>query len=240
MSDYDYVKKYSFLKFFVLEEMILIYKALFEDDSMTDGGRIPFDLSKVIYLFFKNYRRIFFSAYGSPIIRIIGDRASPQRLFFAGYRAEIKKIMGNQPYQIPFKNDKRSMELYLKADTEFFYGHYEEVIDKFNQLLKSEYASEAERAHLLDILSSIVINAGQKQYLIEADGWSREAMRLAGYSKTVQGTRGAILIELGKYEEGKQLLLPLTDPANDWFDRMVSSYYLALADHRLGNREQAL
>ncbi|MBO0723531.1 MAG: hypothetical protein J2P41_22090, partial [Blastocatellia bacterium] len=39
---------------------------------------------------------------------------------------------------------------------------------------------------------------------------------------------------------GRQLLMPLTDPANDLYDRMVSSYYLALADHRLGNREQAL
>lgn len=239
MSDYDYVKKYSILKFFVLEEMILIYKTLFTDDSTTVGGRVPFDLMKVSYFLAKNYRRVFFSAYGYLIMRIMGDRASPQTLFSPGYRAEIKRFMGDQPYQIPFKNDKRSMELYLKADTEIFYGHYDEAIAKLNQLLKGENASEAERVRLLEILSSIVINEGQKQYLTEADGWSREALRLAGYSKTVQGTRGAILIEIGKYEEGKQLLLPLIDPANDWFDRMVSSYYLALADHRLGNREQA-
>ncbi|MBO0723066.1 MAG: hypothetical protein J2P41_19735, partial [Blastocatellia bacterium] len=187
MSAADYIHKYSILKFFVLEEMVLVYKALFTDDSITVGGRVPFDLMKVVYLLATNYRRVFFSAYGSLIIRIMGDRAAPQSLFFPGYRTEIKRIMGDQPYQIPFKNDKKSMELYLKADTEIFYEHYDEAIDKVNQLLKGEYASEAERANLLEILSSIVINEGQKQYLTEADGWSMEAMRLAGYSKTVQG-----------------------------------------------------
>jgi hypothetical protein len=65
-------------------------------------------------------------------------------------------------------------------------------------------------------------------------------MKLAGYSKTIQGTRGVILVELGKYEEGKQNLFPLTRPDNDPVDIAISSYYLAKADHHLGNSGQAL
>jgi len=47
------------------------------------------------------------------------------------------------------------------------------------------------------------------------------------------------LIELGQYEEGKQTLFPLTEPDNDPIDIAISSYYLAKADHHLGNNERA-
>src|SRR5262249_29184135 len=140
---------------------------------------------------------------------------------------------------ILFKNDIRALELFVKAETELAYRRFDEAITLWNQLLNAENTSDVERAYLLDILASIVINLGQKQYLAQADRWSQEALKLADRSKTIQVTRGAILIELGQYEEGKQMLLLLAKPGNDPVDVVISSYYLAKADHRLGNNEQA-
>jgi hypothetical protein len=159
---------------------------------------------------------------------------------FVHYRKEVSRIAGDRAdLQIVFKNNLRILQLLEKAKTELAYRHFDETIIILNRVLNNENIADSERAYILDTLASIVINHRQKQYLTQADGWSQEALRLAGYSKTIQGTRGAILIELGKYEEGKQMLFPLTEPDNDPIDIAISSYYLANAEHRLGNGEQA-
>jgi hypothetical protein len=72
------------------------------------------------------------------------------------------------------------------------------------------------------------------------EGWLRDVMKFAGYTNSIQVTRGGILIELGKYEAGKQILVPLTETGNHPIDIAISCYYLAKADHNLGNKEQAL
>ena len=43
----------------------------------------------------------------------------------------------------------------------------------------------------------------------QLDQWSRRAFELAPEVKTIRGTRGAALVELGRYEDGKVLLAPL-------------------------------
>jgi predicted Zn-dependent protease len=142
------------------------------------------------------------------------------------------------PYLL-LKNDTRTIELFVKAETELAYKHFDEAIALYNRLLGGPNVSGAERVYILDNLASIVIVLGQKQYLTQADVWSQEAMALAGYSKTVRGTRGVVLIELGNYEEGMRMLLHLTEPDNDPLDIAISSCYLAKAEHRLGNGGQA-
>src|SRR5262249_32660167 len=176
------------------------------------------DGKQLFFILTEDYQRFFFCKSSKEITRIAGDRTAPQ---------------------IFFKNDIRTLELFVKAQTELDYRHFDEAITLLNQLLKAENASDAEKVYILEILASIVISHGQKQYLTQADGWSQEALKLASYSKTVQGTRGAILVELGKYDEGKQMLVPITEPENDPIDIAISNYYLAKADHSLGNSEQA-
>jgi hypothetical protein len=53
---------------------------------------------------------------------------------------------------------------------------------------------------------------------------------------TLQGTRGAALVELGRHDEGKALLTPLAAPDQATsFDSFMSRGFLALAEHGLGN-----
>src|SRR5262245_30226031 len=207
------------LRYLICIEVMMIIIALVPIDGRLYGMKFPSDGKRILFILTQDYQRLFFADHQKALARIAGDQAEPKPLF---------------------NNDKKTLELFVKAETELAYRHFDEAIALWNQLLNAENASGIERAYLLEMLASIVINHGQKQYLTQADGWTQEAMKLAGFSKTIQGTRGAILVELGKYEEGKQMLFPLTAPDNDPIDITISGYYLAKADHRLGNSEQAL
>jgi hypothetical protein len=68
------------------------------------------------------------------------------------------------------------------------------------------------------------------------DQWSLRAVQLGPEIKTLAGTRGAVLVELGRYQEGKALLEPLaradTTPP---FDTLMTEIFLAHAEHALGD-----
>lgn len=68
------------------------------------------------------------------------------------------------------------------------------------------------------------------------DAWSQQALRLAPDIATLRGSRGAVLVELGRYQEGKALLVPLVGAQPDKsFDAFMVSVFLAHAEHALGN-----
>jgi predicted Zn-dependent protease len=104
---------------------------------------------------------------------------------------------------------------------------------------RSPKTSDLESVYLLDILISIVLIHGQIQYLKQAEIWSKKAFELASHSRTIQGSRGGILVELGEFDEAKRILLPLIAPENEPIDKLISLCYLAKADYALGNSKEA-
>ncbi|WP_013325606.1 tetratricopeptide repeat protein [Gloeothece verrucosa] len=130
-----------------------------------------------------------------------------------------------------FNKDLNKLQILFQAQTEFQQKNFEQAVNLLEQLLKAPELANRERIYLIDLLASIVINYGEKKYLSKAERWSAEALSLDNDIKTLQGTRGSILIELGKYQEGKEMLLPLTERENDAVDRFISCCYLAKADY---------
>jgi tetratricopeptide (TPR) repeat protein len=204
--------------YFISIEVVTIIGALVPMNILLYGRKHPNDAKQIFLILTKDYQQYFLTELQKDLTRMDENLAGPYILL---------------------KNDTGTIELFVKAVTEINYRHFDEAIALYNRLLRSQNASGAERVYFLDILASIVIVHGQKQYLTQADVWSQEAMKLAGHSKTVQGTRGAILIELGRYEEGMRMLFQLTEPDNYPLDIAISSCCLAKAEHRLGNNEQA-
>jgi Peptidase family M50 len=72
------------------------------------------------------------------------------------------------------------------------------------------------------------------------DAWSQQALRLGPDIATLRGSRGAVLVELGRYQEGKALLLPFigAQPGKS-FDAFMHCVFLARAEHALGNTAAA-
>jgi len=70
----------------------------------------------------------------------------------------------------------------------------------------------------------------------ELDAWSSRALELGPKVKTLVMSRGAALIALGRYQEGKTLLeaVGFAD-GTPVFDAVLSRIFLAHAEHALGN-----
>jgi len=72
------------------------------------------------------------------------------------------------------------------------------------------------------------------------DEWSLRALALGPDVPTLLGTRGAVLVSLGRYEEGKALLSSLPGnhdnaPSDATFDTFMNQVFLAQAELALGN-----
>lgn len=130
----------------------------------------------------------------------------------------IQKLMGLDRYTSKqdkftntiFNNSIETLHQLFKADALLNQQKFDDAIEILETILDSASCSTREKVYILDLLTSIIINYGETKYLRKADKWSLQALKIAGDIKTVQGTRGAILIELGRYNEGKEILLPLT------------------------------
>ena len=72
------------------------------------------------------------------------------------------------------------------------------------------------------------------------DEWSLQALALGPDLPTLLGSRGAALVELGRYEDGKALLAPLAAANQDKsFDSFMTHAFLACAERALGNEAAA-
>ena len=136
-------------------------------------------------------------------------------------------------------NDLQALQNLIYAETERMEKNIELSIELFLDILKLPDLSNGEKAFILDHLASIVVIDGYTQYLEKANIWSQKALNLVPNCPTIKGTRGAVLIELKYYEEGKEILLPLTTEDNEKNDIAICSCYLAKADYFLGNIDQS-
>src|SRR5262249_22499830 len=98
----------------------------------------------------------------------------------------------------------------------------------------------AEEMLLLDALVTDGLIFADPAARPELDQWSLRAVQLGPEVKTLIGSRGAVLVELGRYQEGKHLLETVafsSDAAP--FDALMSQVFLARAEHALGNADLA-
>ena len=72
-----------------------------------------------------------------------------------------------------------------------------------------------------------------------ADSYSQRLLELSNHSVTARGTRGAVLIDLGRIEEGKALLNEVLAETKSVIDQEFSLVFLSIAEERLGNFELA-
>ena len=97
-----------------------------------------------------------------------------------------------------------------------------------------------EKMYVLDGLVTDGLISGDPAIRDHLDEWSLHALSLGPESPTLLGSRGAVLVELGRYEAGKALLEPLVAAdQGESFDSLMSQAFLARAERALGDREAA-
>ena len=80
---------------------------------------------------------------------------------------------------------------------------------------------------------------GDRQLLDEADRFSSEAIEVLPWVSEIKGTRGSVLIELGRIEDGVSLVEQAMKQNRQRQNQAFNASYLALAMLRLGNLEKA-
>lgn len=97
---------------------------------------------------------------------------------------------------------------------------------------------------VLDTLVTDGLVFGDAHLRSRLDEWSARALELGPEVNTLRGSRGAVLVELGRYEEGKALLKSVlvadkTEGLDASVDTLMTQVFLARAELKLGNTAAA-
>jgi hypothetical protein len=114
-----------------------------------------------------------------------------------------------------------------------------EVDDAFLRELGRGGLTREEELLVLDALSTDTLLFGDPALRAHLDAWSLRALTLAPAIRTVRGTRGGVLVELGRHAEAKPFLEPLTQAEETSLDRVLGHAFLARAEHALGETAAA-
>jgi hypothetical protein len=95
------------------------------------------------------------------------------------------------------------------------------------------------RCQFLDLYATGVLMFGAKDFLPEADRYSVELLAAKPAEWTVKGTRGSILVDLGKIEAGMAMLQNVMKNDPSEFDRAICASFLALGEIKQGHFSKA-
>jgi len=108
------------------------------------------------------------------------------------------------------------------------------------QALASAALPHAEELLVLDKLVTVGLISGEPMGLAKLDEWSLRASTGGPDIATIVGSRGAVLVELGRYKEGRILLRSAANSDQmTAFDMVLNDVFLARAEHALGNTRRA-
>jgi Peptidase family M50 len=120
------------------------------------------------------------------------------------------------------------------ADADAKLAHLEALERELAKTLSLE-----EELLALDSLITTGLILGDPALRARLDRWSLRALQLGPHVPTLRGSRGAVLVELGRYEEGKALLAGF-GAAEGSFDAFMNQVYLARAEQALGDSAAAV
>lgn len=118
-------------------------------------------------------------------------------------------------------------------------GQMDKAESILRELIKRPSMPVLKLAELLDCLSSMALYYGRTEMFTEADAWTNEAFRYAPNAITLKGTRGGVLIELGRIDEGIALLHEVIKRSECPSDQAFGTAYLAKAYAAKGDREES-
>jgi hypothetical protein len=115
-----------------------------------------------------------------------------------------------------------------------------EAREVFLSQLSSEEAAKPQHKYiLLNNVAYADVLLEDPQLLAEADGYSAEALRQMWWEPSIAGTRGAVLVELGRLDEGIALLRESLEKHKDPYGRAANACHLAIGESRRGDLEMA-
>lgn len=103
-------------------------------------------------------------------------------------------------------------------------------------LLQEKECDNNRRAVYLNNVAYADILIGEHSLLEEADKCSGQAYQSCSWVAAIQGTRGMVLIERGKLNEGILLLKKAIEGSENPRDKAINAAYIAIGEKRRGNK----
>jgi hypothetical protein len=116
------------------------------------------------------------------------------------------------------------------------YGRAREI---FLQLLPDQTKPGRKRYSILNNIAYSDALIDDPSLLPEADAYSKEAYGSLPWVPAIAGTRGTVLVEMGRYEEGIKLLKESTEKHETARGKALNTSHLAIAYARMGDHDQA-
>jgi tetratricopeptide (TPR) repeat protein len=116
---------------------------------------------------------------------------------------------------------------------------YEKAREYFRRLLARECKHPLLHPLMLNNIAYANALQGGEELLKEADKLSQQAMEAVGWIPAVKGTRGTVLVALGRFDAGIELLLDSMSRADLANHKAQNACLLAEAEARRGNLETA-
>jgi len=91
----------------------------------------------------------------------------------------------------------------------------------------------------MDAFATVVLLSGASAYLPEADKYSRELAEAKPNDSNVLATRGSILVELGRVDDGLKILQSVYEREQCPFNRGLAAAFMALGYARRSDLESA-
>lgn len=118
-------------------------------------------------------------------------------------------------------------------------GRFQEAANSFEVMKERSDLDSGMRAFIANNLAYAKLLTGGPTSLVEADHYSEEAMSLIGWVPAIKGTRGAVLLELGRIEEALPLLRDSMERADSTSGKAQNACWIAIAESRRGHRDEA-
>jgi len=118
-------------------------------------------------------------------------------------------------------------------------GEAQKTLRQSKQVLDEQPLPLPLRCQFLDMFATSFLMLDASAEIDDADRYSAELLRLQPNEWTVKGTRGSVLVEMGRLEEGTKLLSEVAEHDPLAFDRAIAASYLALAEIKQGNKQAA-
>ena len=190
---------------------------------------------------------------GKQILRILTGGAEGWR-----QRLHEQHTLNVQRYDPAFRAedawtlraDAQQVALYNAACSASEAGRHEAAADQLERLLAAVPMHPAEEASILDRMTVAAIFHNNLGLLPRSLRWGRRAHALLPGCATLQGSYGALLVQsahspvpgedaAANARAGMEMLLPLTAESHTLLDRVVSLYFVALAQQLLGDEAAA-
>jgi hypothetical protein len=174
---------------------------------------------------------------GLQLVRLIRDARKVTSGVDPVYAGLVRRYGAGEELR-PSPAAPRITQLYVRsyADGE----SREDIRDALrHELISCELPSEEEML-VLDWLVSDGLIFGDSTSHSRLDEWSHRALQLGPEIETIIGSRGAVLVKLGRYQSGKALLERAA--ARDRLEpheMVMNDMFLARAEHALGNTARA-